>query len=103
MGLKMDDTGSDLVGISARHDGGANGPAIQPGLQLGMARGPSVVRAVALLTQLEHAQCDLGNLIEQFDKLPEAHSPGSDLWQSYDELRAACETICRLHQRWIGG
>jgi len=48
------------------------------------------IGATALLTLLEHGRGDLGEIVENFDRLPEAHSPDGDLWTSYDELRAAC-------------
>ena len=67
-----------------------------------MARGPSLIQAVSLLGALERAQFHIIDLVENFDGLPEAYQPGSDLWERYDALRQACDTISDGHQRWIG-
>lgn len=94
---------------ATNHDGHAEGLA-RSGAQgnvpgdrdLGLASGPSLVHAVSLLGALERAQFHIIDLVENFDGLPEAYQRDSDLWQRYDELRQACETISDAHARWIG-
>lgn len=95
--------------ITANGDGLVEGmarggtPGNVPGDRGGkVASGVSLVRAVSLIGALERAQFHIIDLVENFDGLPEAYQRDSDLWQRYDELRQACETISDAHARWIG-
>ena len=96
------DTATDSIGhVEGLAFGGAPG-SLPSERNDGLASGPSLVHASSLLGALERAQFHIMDLVEHFDALPEAYAPGSDLWERYDELRQACETISDARLQWIG-
>ena len=77
-------------------------PAVQQSLQLGLGVGVAHVRCATLLGNLENARRAIDELIYNFDRLPEAYQPGSDLWARYDELTEACVVLVDAEARWVG-
>lgn len=101
-GIMAHDTATDCIGHASglARSGAPGSLPIERNERL--AIGPSLVHASSLLGALERAQFHIMDLVEHFDALPEAYEPSSNLWQRYDELRQACETISDAHNQWIG-